>query len=488
MNKVKRLRTRDLSLALALFLSACTNSSPDGSVVEPDVAISQVNGPLSVLLTETGGETVYGPLVDSIDARRPRTGPLLVAADQQFDPVSRQTTANPISVYVTASDERGVASVELALDGQSMGDYVAGVDTQVFKNPFIFPSRRSGLSSVPIPGASSGLVASVLRAETENIDGTRGETAVLELQADGSRPLLTFNVRSSDSPITTESLVTLTGSTSDSETGVIAFAAFLNGEAIEINPETPFSFDEVVDGLTAGTQTVRLVATNGVLVPNEAVFTFNVTEVPEETDPSDPTTTTDPTDPTTTTDPTDPTEAPIIESFTASAGTSEPVAPNTNITLTWSVTGDVTKITIAPEGGDAVDVTEDADKQLIVSPAVTTTYTLTASNASGETTQNVTVNVQDDNGGVDAVDDTASTTAGEAVTIPVLSNDKPSVAALTIIAATSPTEGGSVEISRDQKTVIYTPKAGFTGTDTFSYTVGDGKGNRATASVSVEVN
>lgn len=46
---------------------------------------------------------------------------------------------------------------------------------------------------------------------------------------------------------------------------------------------------------------------------------------------------------------------------------------------------------------------------------------------------------------------------------------------LTIDSVTTPSAGGTITISSDSRTVNYTPPAGFTGTDTFSYTVTDGE-------------
>ena len=93
----------------------------------------------------------------------------------------------------------------------------------------------------------------------------------------------------------------------------------------------------------------------------------------------------------------------------------------------------------------------------------------------------------DDNGGVDAVDDSATTKRNRSETINVLGNDKPGPKALIIVAATTPKKGGTVEISRDSKTIVYTPADGFTGTDTFTYTVSDDDGNRSRAKVTVQV-
>jgi hypothetical protein len=85
-----------------------------------------------------------------------------------------------------------------------------------------------------------------------------------------------------------------------------------------------------------------------------------------------------------------------------------------------------------------------------------------------------------------AVDDTAVTTVSTPVTINVLANDSdPDGDPLTITGVTQPANGG-VQISNNE--VIYQPARGFTGTDTFAYTISDGRGGTATANVTVTIN
>ena len=81
--------------------------------------------------------------------------------------------------------------------------------------------------------------------------------------------------------------------------------------------------------------------------------------------------------------------------------------------------------------------------------------------------------------------DQASTTLGAAVSIPVLANDTDDGAPepLFIAAVGSPANGSAV-ISGNQ--IVYTPRAGFLGTDSFSYTISDGQ-DTASALVTVEV-
>ncbi len=84
-----------------------------------------------------------------------------------------------------------------------------------------------------------------------------------------------------------------------------------------------------------------------------------------------------------------------------------------------------------------------------------------------------------------AVNDTATTIAGQPVTVNVLANDSdPDGDALTIVGVTTPANGSVVATAT---TVTYTPAPRFTGTDTFSYTIDDGHGGTASATVTITV-
>jgi outer membrane protein OmpA-like peptidoglycan-associated protein len=117
----------------------------------------------------------------------------------------------------------------------------------------------------------------------------------------------------------------------------------------------------------------------------------------------------------------------------------------------------------------------------------TDTFTYTVSDGNGhETTASVTVTVVAPNSAPAAVDDTASTNVGQPVTINVLGNDTdPDGDTLSIISTTSPANGTASIVNGE---IVYTPNAGFTGTDTFTYTITDGNGYEVTANVTVTVN
>jgi len=90
------------------------------------------------------------------------------------------------------------------------------------------------------------------------------------------------------------------------------------------------------------------------------------------------------------------------------------------------------------------------------------------------------------NGPPVATNDTATTNGNTAVTISVLSNDTdPNGDPLSVQSVTTPAHG-SVALTAGS-TVTYTPVVGYFGPDTFGYTISDGRGGTATATVSVTV-
>ncbi len=86
-----------------------------------------------------------------------------------------------------------------------------------------------------------------------------------------------------------------------------------------------------------------------------------------------------------------------------------------------------------------------------------------------------------------ARDDSAQTSAGAAITIPVLANDAAAPGrALRVTAVDASGTRGTVAISADALSVVFSPEVGFGGATSFGYTVSDGVGT-ATARVAVQV-
>jgi hypothetical protein len=112
------------------------------------------------------------------------------------------------------------------------------------------------------------------------------------------------------------------------------------------------------------------------------------------------------------------------------------------------------------------------------------TYTI-SDGRGGTSTATISITVVPVNDAPVAEDDSAFTDEDLAVTISVLANDSDVDGdALAIQAVTSPTRG-TAEIRG--ATVVYTPSAGFSGIDGFTYVVADGQGGAATATVTVNV-
>ncbi|MBN8727272.1 MAG: tandem-95 repeat protein [Xanthomonadales bacterium] len=85
-----------------------------------------------------------------------------------------------------------------------------------------------------------------------------------------------------------------------------------------------------------------------------------------------------------------------------------------------------------------------------------------------------------------AVDDSASVAAGAGtLLIDVLANDSDGDGDPLSLTAVGPAAHGATTLAGNH--VAYTPAADFTGSDTFPYTIGDGRGGTASASVTVTV-
>lgn len=86
-----------------------------------------------------------------------------------------------------------------------------------------------------------------------------------------------------------------------------------------------------------------------------------------------------------------------------------------------------------------------------------------------------------------ANDDSTTAVAGESVTVAVRSNDSDLDGDTLTVTGITQGANGSVVIDAVTGNPIYTPNAGFTGTDLFTYTLSDGQGGTSTATVTVTV-
>ena len=132
---------------------------------------------------------------------------------------------------------------------------------------------------------------------------------------------------------------------------------------------------------------------------------------------------------------------------------------------------------------------DQTDDRIVYTPDAdfngTDSFTYTISDGrGGSATGTVDVTVTPEPDAPNAVNDSATAGVGTPVVIPVLANDNdPDGDTLQVIAVTQGTDG-AVTINPDN-TVSYTSGVGFTGTDSFTYTIDDGNGGTDTATVSI---
>ncbi len=149
-------------------------------------------------------------------------------------------------------------------------------------------------------------------------------------------------------------------------------------------------------------------------------------------------------------------------------------------TLTWNSTN-ADSATI-DQGIGSVAVSGST----VVSPAETTTYTITVTGTQGSAVASTTVTVT--NNPPVAVDDFISTDEDMPITaIAVLANDSdPDGDTVSIRDFTQPSHGTAG--SNGDGTLTYTPDADFNGSDSFTYTITDGTSESPPATVTITIN
>jgi VCBS repeat-containing protein len=152
-----------------------------------------------------------------------------------------------------------------------------------------------------------------------------------------------------------------------------------------------------------------------------------------------------------------------------------------------SVDGSASVGTVQLVGGQVVYTAGSAFQTLRVGETALDRFSYTVTDASGATaTATVDVVINGANDAPTAGDDSAFANAGGSVIINVLANDSDPEGEAITIASVGTAGNGTVVINADG-TVRYTPNAGFSGNDTFTYAVQDASGAVDTATVSVVV-
>ena len=184
-----------------------------------------------------------------------------------------------------------------------------------------------------------------------------------------------------------------------------------------------------------------------------------------------------------------PNSAPSFSAATASRTVAENSAPGTAVgapvQASDSDPGDASRLAYTLSGTDAALFSIDTRTGLIrvgagavfdfETPVRTYSVTVTAADPSRASDDiAVTVNISEVNEPPDAADDTAATAEDASVTIGVLANDTdPEGDALRVALRVAPLHG-RVRVQSD-KSLRYTPRSDFNGTDVFTYAASDGR-------------
>ncbi len=173
----------------------------------------------------------------------------------------------------------------------------------------------------------------------------------------------------------------------------------------------------------------------------------------------------------------------VLQSFQTSKSI---IYKGDSVNLSWQITDPQARgVTVSINNGATVPSPTNLLSYGTASPALTTNYTLTASYlVSGTpTTKTASVTVTVLNGLPVALPSGACTPAGVAVSVPLIAQD-PDSTVFTYTIATAPLLGTLTGTGASR---TYTPDAGFSGTDTFTYSVNDGLTESAVATATITV-
>jgi serine protease len=174
-----------------------------------------------------------------------------------------------------------------------------------------------------------------------------------------------------------------------------------------------------------------------------------------------------------------------------SATTSEDTPVTINVLANDSdVDGDalqVTGVSDPPHGSAAVNANNTVTYTPDINYNGTDSFTYTVIDGKGGSdTANVSITINPVNDPPVALDDSATTSEDTPVTINVLANDSDVDGDALQVTGVSDPPHGSAAVNANN-TVTYTPDINYNGTDSFTYTVIDGKGGSDTATVTITV-
>jgi hypothetical protein len=186
-------------------------------------------------------------------------------------------------------------------------------------------------------------------------------------------------------------------------------------------------------------------------------------------------------------------DPPVANNDPATTPEDTPVTINVRTNDTDSDVGQTLTITAVSQPANGTVIINGGGSNVTYSPSVnfngTNTFNYTISDGNGGTDNaTVTVTVTPVNDAPNATDDGATTPENTAVTIPVRANDTDvDVGDVLTVTSVSQPANGSAAIGGGGANVTYTPNPNFNGTNSFTYTLSDGRGGSDVATVTVRV-
>ncbi len=182
----------------------------------------------------------------------------------------------------------------------------------------------------------------------------------------------------------------------------------------------------------------------------------------------------------------------VADSATATEDTPETILAATllaNDTDPENDTLTLSSVASPVNGTAALDVNGDVLFTPDANFAGSANFDYTADDGNGGTNSaTVTIDVAAVNDAPTAANDTATVDEDSVVTVTPLANDTDVDGDNLTIASATDGANGTVSLAPDNLSLTYTPNAGYSGADSFTYSVSDGNGGSDTASVAVTVN
>ena len=339
-------------------------------------------------------------------------------------------------------------------------------DSDIDGNPLTVTAATSPDGTVAInpdgtitftPNANFNGVATISYTISDGQGGTSTATVTVDVNPVNDPPVAVNDNAATpeDTPVTVAVLTN--DSDVDGDPLTVTAASSPNG-AVTINPNGTITFTPNAD--FNGPTTVTYTISDGNGGTSTATVTLTVAPV---------------------------NDVPVANPSTATTNEDTPVILPV-LTNDTDADGDPLTVTAASAANGTVTILPDGTVRYVPDPNFNGTDTITYTISDGQggfATSTVTVTVNPVNDIPVAVNDNAITPEDTPVTIPVLANDSDADGnPLTITAATSP--NGTVVINPDG-TITFTPNPNFNGPTTISYTISDGQGGTATATVAVNV-